>query len=116
MTAAEDDPDREHDSQATKAPAPAAETPTGLQKAAAGVATRRPGRGDREQERGPAWPSSSATNSPTAGSGKRGLPAAIGEGVTRIFLRSPGGLHHAVEGQERLNGELHVDVQTDLRA
>jgi hypothetical protein len=38
MTAAEDDPDREHDSQATKAPAPAAETPTRLQQAAAGVA------------------------------------------------------------------------------
>ncbi len=38
MTAAEDDPDREHDRQATKAPAPAAASPTGLQQAAAGVA------------------------------------------------------------------------------
>jgi hypothetical protein len=39
---------------------------------------------------------------------ERGLPAAVGEGVGGIFLRSPRGLHHAVEGQERLNGELHV--------
>jgi hypothetical protein len=38
MTTAEDDPDREHDSQATEAPAPAAETPTGLHQAAAGIA------------------------------------------------------------------------------
>ena len=37
MTTAEDDPDREHDSQATEAPAPAAETPTRLQQAAAGM-------------------------------------------------------------------------------
>ena len=38
MTASEDDSDREHDSQATEAPAPAAETPTRLQQAAAGMA------------------------------------------------------------------------------
>ena len=38
MTGAGDDPDREHDSQATEAPAPAAETPTRLREAAAGVA------------------------------------------------------------------------------
>ena len=37
MTAAENDPDREHESQA-EAPAPAAETPTGLQQAASGIA------------------------------------------------------------------------------
>jgi len=37
MTMAEDDPDREHDSQATEAPAPAAETPARLQQAAAGM-------------------------------------------------------------------------------
>ena len=37
MTTAEDDPDREHDSQATEVPAPAAETPTRLQQAAAGM-------------------------------------------------------------------------------
>ena len=37
MTTAEDDPDREHDSQATEAPAPAVETPTRLQQAAAGM-------------------------------------------------------------------------------
>ena len=37
MTTAEDDPDREHESQA-EAPAPAAETPAHLQKAAAGMA------------------------------------------------------------------------------
>jgi hypothetical protein len=37
MTTAEDDPDREHDSQATETPAPAAETPTRLQQAAAGM-------------------------------------------------------------------------------
>jgi len=37
MTTAEDDPDREHDSQATEAPAPAAETPTRLQQVAAGM-------------------------------------------------------------------------------
>jgi hypothetical protein len=38
ITAAEDDPDREHDSQATKPPVPAAETPTRLQQAGAGMA------------------------------------------------------------------------------
>jgi hypothetical protein len=37
MTTAEDDPDREHDSQAAEAPAPAAETPTRFQQAAAGM-------------------------------------------------------------------------------
>jgi hypothetical protein len=37
MTTAEDDPDREHESQA-EAPALAAETPTGLQQAASGIA------------------------------------------------------------------------------
>ena len=37
MTTAEDDPDREHESQA-EAPAPAAETPAPLRKAAAGMA------------------------------------------------------------------------------
>ena len=36
MTTAEDDPDREHESQA-EAPDPADETPTPLRKAAAGV-------------------------------------------------------------------------------
>ena len=35
---AKDDPDREHESQATEAPAPAAEAPTRLQQAAAGIA------------------------------------------------------------------------------
>jgi hypothetical protein len=40
--------------------------------------------------------------------GERGLPAAVREGLAGILLRSAGGLHHAVEGQERLNGELHV--------
>jgi hypothetical protein len=38
VTAAEDDPDREHESQATEAPAPAAEAPTRLQQAATGMA------------------------------------------------------------------------------
>ena len=42
--------------------------------------------------------------------GERGLPAAVREAVAGIFLRSAGGLHHAVEGQERLNGELHVSA------
>jgi hypothetical protein len=37
MTTAEDDPDRQHESQA-EAPAPAAETPTRLGQAAAGMA------------------------------------------------------------------------------
>ena len=37
MTTAEDDPDREHESQA-EVPAPADETPAPLRKAAAGVA------------------------------------------------------------------------------
>ncbi len=37
MTAAEDDPEREHDSQA-EVPAPAPETPTRVQQAAAGMA------------------------------------------------------------------------------
>jgi hypothetical protein len=37
MTTPEYDPDREHDSQAAEAPAPAAETPTRLQQAAAGM-------------------------------------------------------------------------------
>jgi hypothetical protein len=36
MTTAENDPDREHENQ-TEAPAPAAETPTGLQQAASGI-------------------------------------------------------------------------------
>ena len=39
--------------------------------------------------------------------GERGLPAPMGEAVAGIFLRPAGGLHHAVEGQERLHGELH---------
>jgi hypothetical protein len=38
MTTAEDGPDREHESQAPEAPAPAAETPTRLRQAAAGMA------------------------------------------------------------------------------
>ena len=38
MTTAEDDPDREHESQATEAPALAAEAPTRLRQAAAGTA------------------------------------------------------------------------------
>ena len=37
MTTAEDDPDREHENQ-DEALAPAAETPTGLQQAASGIA------------------------------------------------------------------------------
>jgi hypothetical protein len=37
MTTAEDDPDQEHESQA-EVPAPAAETPTHLRQAAAGMA------------------------------------------------------------------------------
>ena len=37
MTTAEDDPNREHDSQATEPPAPVAETPTRMQQAAAGM-------------------------------------------------------------------------------
>ena len=37
MTTAEDDPDREHESQATEAPALAAEAPTRLRQAAAGM-------------------------------------------------------------------------------
>jgi hypothetical protein len=37
-----------------------------------------------------AWLLSSVTNSPTAGVGERALPAAVGEGVDGIFLRSPG--------------------------
>ena len=38
MTTSEGDPDHEDESQATEAPAPAAETPSGLQQAAAGMA------------------------------------------------------------------------------
>jgi hypothetical protein len=38
MTTAEDDPDREHESQAPEASAPAAETPAHLRQAAAGMA------------------------------------------------------------------------------
>ena len=38
MTIAEDDPDREHESEAAEAPASAAETPTRLRQAAAGMA------------------------------------------------------------------------------
>jgi hypothetical protein len=38
MTTAADDPDPEQESQATEAPAPAAETPARLQQAAAGMA------------------------------------------------------------------------------
>src|SRR5271154_3407395 len=39
---------------------------------------------------------------------ERGLPATMGEGATGIFIWSAGRLHHAVEGQERLHGELHL--------
>ena len=42
--------------------------------------------------------------------GEGGLPAAVREGLAGILLGSAGGLHHAVEGQERLNGELHVNA------
>ena len=42
--------------------------------------------------------------------GERSLPAAVGEGVAGILVRSPGCLHHAIEGQERLHGELHVNA------
>ena len=38
MATTEDDASREHDSQATQAPVPVAETPTRLQQAAAGIA------------------------------------------------------------------------------
>ena len=38
MTTAEDDPDREHESQTVEAPAAAAETPARLQQAASGIA------------------------------------------------------------------------------
>jgi hypothetical protein len=31
-------------------------------------------------------------------------------GVAGIFVRSAGGLHHAIEGQERLDSELHVNA------
>jgi hypothetical protein len=49
------------------------------------------------------------------GVGERGLPAAVGEGVAWIFLRSPGGLHHAVESKKRLNRELHVSADGSAR-
>ena len=42
--------------------------------------------------------------------GERGLPAAVREGLAGILLRSAWSLHHAVEGQERLNSELHVNA------
>jgi hypothetical protein len=38
MTTAEDDPDREHESEAAEAHAPAAETPTRLQQTGAAIA------------------------------------------------------------------------------
>jgi hypothetical protein len=38
VTMAEDDPDREHESQASEAPAPAADAPTRLQQASKGMA------------------------------------------------------------------------------
>jgi hypothetical protein len=38
MTTSEDGPDQEHESRAIEAPGPAAETPTRLQQAAAGMA------------------------------------------------------------------------------
>lgn len=57
-----------------------------------------------------AWVLSSVTNSPIAGVGERSLPAAVGEGLAGILLGSPGRLHHAIEGEERLHGQLHVDV------
>src|SRR5207253_1724234 len=37
-------------------------------------------------------------------------PAAVGEPVARILLGATGCLHHAVEGQESLHGELHVSA------
>jgi hypothetical protein len=42
-----EDPDREPDSQATNAPAPAAETPTRLQEAAAGMAEAQAWKGEQ---------------------------------------------------------------------
>jgi hypothetical protein len=39
----------------------------------------------------------------------------VGEGIAGIFFRASGSLHHAVEGQERLHGELHVDADGAAR-
>jgi hypothetical protein len=47
MTTPEDDPDRKQDSQATEAPASAAETPTRLQQAGAGIASAQAWKGQR---------------------------------------------------------------------
>jgi hypothetical protein len=47
---------------------------------------------------------------------ERGRPAAMGEGVAAIFIRSAGRLHHAVEGQERLHGEVHVRAKLAVSA
>ena len=57
-----------------------------------------------------AWLVSSVTNSPTAGSGNGACQPPCVKALAGILLRSAGGLHHAVEGQERLNGELHVNA------
>ena len=56
-----------------------------------------------------AWLLSSVMNSPTAGSGN-GACQPPGCRTRWDLPRSAGGLHHAVEGQERLNGELHVNA------
>ena len=45
MTTAEHDPDREHESEATEAPAPAAGTPTRLQQTGAAMAEARAWKG-----------------------------------------------------------------------
>jgi hypothetical protein len=39
---------------------------------------------------------------------ERSLPAAVGEPVAGILVGTARGLQHAVEGQERLDGESHV--------
>jgi hypothetical protein len=47
MTTAEGDPDREHESQTTEAPAPTAETPTRLRQAAAGMTEAQASKGQQ---------------------------------------------------------------------
>ena len=41
--------------------------------------------------------------------GERRLPPPVLEPVAGIFVGAARGLHHAIEGQERLHGELHGD-------
>jgi hypothetical protein len=76
MTTAEDDPDREHESQA-EVPAPADETPAPLRKAAAGVAEAQAWKGPADRKG-----LAQARERTTQTGGGRGVDSSAGPGAT----------------------------------